>query len=1656
MKRTLLLCLIAGFVLAAVIMLASESEATEPDNAELIIYDQFNQDTIHQWRDEPVTFDVKLKDLENGPMKADAVLVVSKGGNELEKEEFSTGENGKWQTDITFSERGRYFCWVEDESGTVLDDSNFYIGGLEVDKDIYAPGSTVKISLLTAPSEENILINITAPGTDRPLKQFIDPADASGWCNKSYKVSDLNTAEEQLMVTARVGVGNVYTDQTGFTIIIADMLLTRPSLDYLVGPGYGPGVMEVYAASFGPGGSAEFQNGSIVVEEPLAGKEVNIDLYRFKRDEYSIELRYLDTENGVLQALETEYTPVNPEIQELDYGYPALLPSHGGSSLEIKAPELLGTYKVSVIINDQKVGEMNPAYLGWTFNYDLPVWKEADLDTTPDSFREVATNNLGFFKGTITFPAMDKWDDLLEEPLVQHYKLQLKRGGNIQDQTLVHVGTQTFLDLPRSEYYPGETLDITVYATSLDETDYPVDRVNVTWALYRLDNGGVEVFSDQERRVEKGVLRNMLAALPDTDVDLEHYQVRLFRFDNIVDSKDIFVRTYGEIELEPHAMAEELAYLPGDELQFTGKVFGHDSIPMPNSTFTMLLEKFLNDEWQAVESWNDILTGPSGLHSFKYTPDKVGEYRLVMQRFDLDVDIKSFKVTDILPRLELRTDKSQYQMGERMTLWVKASNALTGEQLDGDKVELFIRGQQYGKTVLRENITITSMWTSRTVKLGYSLPVDTYIIEAMTTYEGEEKREQNQIGLDFPSIQISGPESTAASNVVVLDITATPYLDFNLTITRVQDNSDSLIETVPFKGNQLGQYQHVMIMSEDLPAGAEIMARTVAKTPSFTISDIHIIQCHRPLPDIIVSSSTNKDALHPGDTLTVEYFLEYEDGALPAQAYVTMEASTPTPFFTMESDDTATASGSFSLVIPNGIPDTTLTLLLTAVDLQGSTGTDRLSIPIATGLLELFIEDDSLPPGDDARCYYSFDGSLEGVDISYTLTNTQGKVVDTMAITPDNQGFFQIQYPGITNTYTLTIYAYKQGQLLDSDGVTIRTFEGSLYLTSNLFTGGILDLPVGDELDLSYGLADSGLTECRFYYDVQFFLDNASFFNTGRLELQGTELQGNFSITVPEMPCDSFLVTLYAVDKGVVLDSTSIRIRPVLGTILLAPETENYQSSDQIQVRYQVDTDLENMEIMYSLYGITQAQKRLVNESDFFPAPDTGNGEFTIQFPKNPHDSYLLVVEAYSHGFTVSSTTTFSRYADYTVVFEVTTESKYTDNSYKPGDTINIQYNVIPLGEGVLPEKVTIAYGIVGEGTTPSWSETFETGKREGHVSYRIPSQLPDGTYEFGFSGTGNDGNQVGESQTLKVESSPSFLKRKVTGGMSIGEFLILLVALAALFLATLATMRVQGSAEAGKKLKTIPKGLPSMFVKGKAAPKKAKKTKKEDDEEVEDRPKDAFYPSKFEVPEEIQDIEEEPKDENDTSFQSMKKQSFSVASTRIEPSMPEEKDTDERDSFEEIEEESESQDELGGEDDFEKEFLKSQQGDVAESAKKEDNGFKIGVERDDDGEPLLKDQDKTEEEVAVSAPTHKVPSTSASGTSVKAGHKGLPGVGFLHSKKGKPSIEKKKEEPLPKKLEPEKVKVVTSKPSILALDKDSIPKSSWAKKEEDEDEDDL
>ncbi|MFO8109452.1 MAG: hypothetical protein R6U17_02875 [Thermoplasmata archaeon] len=241
-----------------------------------------------------------------------------------------------------------------------------------------------------------------------------------------------------------------------------------------------------------------------------------------------------------------------------------------------------------------------------------------------------------------------------------------------------------------------------------------------------------------------------------------------------------------------------------------------------------------------------------------------------------------------------------------------------------------------------------------------------------------------------------------------------------------------------------------------------------------------------------------------------------------------------------------------------------------------------------------------------------------------------------------------------------------------------------------------------------------------------------------------------------------WLEVIAAVDQDITGTST-IDIPVSLGRIFLNPSQWNYRAEDQISFEYiLVGLQEENVEdVEYQIQD---------QNEDVIEVGSPTDNSFDFNVPERPRDLYTVSVSVVTFdGIRLKQVETVRKIIGFKVEVTVETSSSYTTDVYSPDQEITVRYKLVSEDGRPLPEYAVVTY-VLGD----DYGE-FGSMDSEGTFTFEVP-EASDGVYPLVVTVNGYDGYK-----TIEIQNNPSWMNRRIVGGLGAFGLIILIFLIIAL-----------------------------------------------------------------------------------------------------------------------------------------------------------------------------------------------------------------------------------------------------------------------------------
>ena len=268
---------------------------------------------------------------------------------------------------------------------------------------------------------------------------------------------------------------------------------------------------------------------------------------------------------------------------------------------------------------------------------------------------------------------------------------------------------------------------------------------------------------------------------------------------------------------------------------------------------------------------------------------------------------------------------------------------------------------------------------------------------------------------------------------------------------------------------------------------------------------------------------------------------------------------------------------------------------------------------------------------------------------------------------------------------------------------------------------------------------------------------------TGDLFARETKTINSFSYDIIE----DFTGTLWiqvTVDDGEGNTVSVIKFIPVdYAFVLVNLNKITYLANEELTISYDVVSTLLTSPSIF--YDIRDAEGSVVKEGYV----ETAASEFSFTVPDPASDSYEFTVHAIDNGIRVEGKATARLFTGYVLTLS------FNKATYTPGNTMAVDYEIIPLGDSSLPSTFRFTFGLLNGPEI-----TYQTQSATGRLIYKIPEDIDEGDQIF-YASADIGGSA---SEVITIESSSNPLWENTIFGMPLISFFVLVVAFFSLFIA--------------------------------------------------------------------------------------------------------------------------------------------------------------------------------------------------------------------------------------------------------------------------------
>jgi hypothetical protein len=289
---------------------------------------------------------------------------------------------------------------------------------------------------------------------------------------------------------------------------------------------------------------------------------------------------------------------------------------------------------------------------------------------------------------------------------------------------------------------------------------------------------------------------------------------------------------------------------------------------------------------------------------------------------------------------------------------------------------------------------------------------------------------------------------------------------------------------------------------------------------------------------------------------------------------------------------------------------------------------------------------------------------------------------------------------------------------------------------------------------------------------------------TGSAALTGTGLTGSFNVQLPAGLAGELEIALFAHNATeAIIAEVGATVTPAL--IVLFANVNTYNPGQTVTFTVVTDGSIfTGATLTYALYaasGFTLQSGVLSGSSFSYTVPSTAPTEYLLA---------TVIAQSATLGVVGEASDEILENSGYQITAGIQTKSNYADNSYQPGQSVTLSYNVQGINGAVLPPLLEVGAAPTGL-LIGSPTMYFVTSQASGTFSYTIPSNTPSGTISIEVGAYLPDCPYIScfvtTNLTVYVNSNPSVLNMELGAGsgLTVG-WLVLLIVAVVLFLIAL------------------------------------------------------------------------------------------------------------------------------------------------------------------------------------------------------------------------------------------------------------------------------
>jgi hypothetical protein len=438
----------------------------------------------------------------------------------------------------------------------------------------------------------------------------------------------------------------------------------------------------------------------------------------------------------------------------------------------------------------------------------------------------------------------------------------------------------------------------------------------------------------------------------------------------------------------------------------------------------------------------------------------------------------------------------------------------------------------------------------------------------------------------------------------------------------------------------------------------------------------------------------------------------------------------------------------------------------------------------------LHLYDDKYVAGDFVMTYIY--GYVEGhplkngnVYLNVSKDGTELTAYTKIALKTDKEGsltyIFSLLDDAETGIYTVAINVSKE-DAWDTDSETFEVVDSRELSVELGFTGK----HYSDEYDPQYY---SGETVAVTYTALrgEDIVSNVNckyrVYYGSNIVAIGTTTSGEFSFTAPSDYDGTLTIYVEITDSDGEKAYSTAHISVSRAILLLETNINEYLPGDTIAVEYStLGEDIANAQYFYK---ISDDHDNVIKKGSM----GTTSGKFDFTVPDgNVPDSYSITgYIADSNGKTITSSHLgVTRLRGYLLTFTL------DKNTYKPGETAKLTYEITSIDDSDIPEEFILYYGyglpFFEQGSGPY--RYLETSDTKGSLEIEVPEDAADGIGNFYIVSTLPYGEgQASAHQEANIRSSPNPLAETI-GDISLLSWILLLLVIITLIMAFIGMRR--------------------------------------------------------------------------------------------------------------------------------------------------------------------------------------------------------------------------------------------------------------------------